>query len=383
MRVLLYNWGFSKIDIREALGNMGVSYDLFGYGFADKNKDEFFEHRFTKMLKSVKYDAVFSINFFPMIAKCCHKQGIKYISWSYDNPLNVTNIEDSLGLSTNYVFFFDRIQAQKYADMGFECIYHLPLAVNTNRLDRITLTKTDIDRYASDVSFVGRLYDSDFNRIYSLLSEYHKGYLDSIIKVQGSLYGCYLMDEAVSEQMMLEINKSLMERQIDLTISKEALLYAMAAQITREERLLILALLKSHFRVKLYSREWNDMLKGVEFCGSCNYLKEMPKIFRASKVNLNISLKMIQSGIPLRCLDVMGAGGFLLSNYQPELLEFFEPGKEFAMYESVEDSYEKAAYYLTHEDERKAIAIAGYEKAKKEFSYENRLERIFRETKLI
>ena len=38
-------------------------------------------------------------------------------------------------------------------------------------------------------------------------------------------------------------------------------------------------------------------------------------MFANSKVNLNITLRNIKTGIPLRALDIMGAGGFLLTNY--------------------------------------------------------------------
>ena len=47
----------------------------------------------------------------------------------------------------------------------------------------------------------------------------------------------------------------------------------------------------------------------------------MPYVFRNSRINLNITLRSIKSGIPLRCMDIYGAGGFLLSNYQTDLFD--------------------------------------------------------------
>lgn len=103
----------------------------------------------------------------------------------------------------------------------------------------------------------------------------------------------------------------------------------------------------------------------------------MPFIFHQSKINLNITLRSILSGIPLRCLDIMGAGGFLLSNYQPELAEYFENGKEMVMYESQYDLLNKIDYYLSHEEEREEIARCGRIKIEKEFSYSKALPKIF------
>lgn len=123
----------------------------------------------------------------------------------------------------------------------------------------------------------------------------------------------------------------------------------------------------------LYSQEMDEGLKKVNYRGYADYYREMPVIFARSKVNLNISLKTIRTGIPLRVLDIMGCGGFVLSNYQQELLEYFVPGEECVVYENTEDLFLKADYYLKHEEERKRIAAAGLAKVKRDFTFEERL----------
>ena len=67
-----------------------------------------------------------------------------------------------------------------------------------------------------------------------------------------------------------------------------------------------------------------------------------------------------------------------MSNYQPELAEYFEDGKELVLYTSAQDLLEKTAYYLAHEEERRAIANAGFKKVKQLFSYEVRVEEMLR-----
>ena len=108
----------------------------------------------------------------------------------------------------------------------------------------------------------------------------------------------------------------------------------------------------------------------------------MPCVFRYSKLNLNPTLKCIQSGIPLRALDIMGAKGVLLSNYQPELAEYFENEKDLILYESIEDAIDKADFYLRHEDLRREIALNGYQKVKESFSYPERINTLFRIAKI-
>ena len=111
--------------------------------------------------------------------------------------------------------------------------------------------------------------------------------------------------------------------------------------------------------------------------GTCDYYDQMPKVFKASKINLNITLKIIQSGIPLRVMDILGSGGFLLTNYQPEIAEYFVDGEEVVMYESIEDAYEKAIFYIRNNDKRHQIAQNGHNKVRELFSYEKQLKSIF------
>ena len=73
----------------------------------------------------------------------------------------------------------------------------------------------------------------------------------------------------------------------------------------------------------------------------------------------------------------MGAGGFLLSNYQNELARYFEEGKEMVMYYDRQDLINKINYYLEHDEERIEIAKAGQKKILENFDYSMAWEEIF------
>ena len=111
--------------------------------------------------------------------------------------------------------------------------------------------------------------------------------------------------------------------------------------------------------------------------GTVDYHTQMPLVFAGSKINLNISLRSIHSGIPLRVLDIMACGGFVLSNWQPELVEHFVNGVEIVTFDSLGECLDKIVYYLTHEEERKQIAAAGQRKVRELFSYRSGLEKLF------
>ena len=100
----------------------------------------------------------------------------------------------------------------------------------------------------------------------------------------------------------------------------------------------------------------------------------MPLVFNQSKLNLNITLRSITQGIPLRVLDIMASKGFMITNFQGELLDNFVPDQEFVYFEDEKDLIEKCGYYLENSQARTRIIDAAFYKLKSSFDYNSRLE---------
>jgi spore maturation protein CgeB len=149
-----------------------------------------------------------------------------------------------------------------------------------------------------------------------------------------------------------------------------------AREITHRDRVRVLRELAKHWDVHLYTKSKKGVPKKVTVHDPVDPYVGAAKVFHLSKINLNISLRSIETGTPLRVFDVMSVGGFMLSNYQRELEDLFVVDKEIVLDESLEEMKEKIAYYLSHEEERKRIALAGWEKVKKHYSYPRVLERM-------
>lgn len=375
MKLLLYDMGaYTQQDMMETLCFMGISCKNVLYKLADKYEDAYFIKCMKELMEKESYDAILSVNYYPILAGLCADFGILYLSWSYDSPLMIRDIEKTLGYPTNYVFLFDRRECEKYRRKGFTNVYHLPLAVSVKRLDSIVLSREDKENYKADVSMVGQLYNSSLPVLLTPLSEYEKGYISAVLETQMRLYGSYFLEELVNEELMERIQKSYRTLGENAVLpTKEGLLLEMVKYIAHFERTFLLDELGREHFVCLYGPDKPEEASKVIWHGSAGYFEEMPKVFKASKINLNVSLKCIQSGIPLRALDIMGAGGFLLTNYQSEIAESFVDGEEVVMYTSMEDALEKCSYYISHEEERREIAKRGHEKVKALFSYEERL----------
>lgn len=87
-----------------------------------------------------------------------------------------------------------------------------------------------------------------------------------------------------------------------------------------------------------------------------------------------MSLRSIKTGIPLRAFDIMGAGGFLLSNYQTDFFDIFIPGDDFAFYDSQSDLLDKIHYYLHNDHERMQMAASAHDKIAGEHTFVHRIK---------
>jgi spore maturation protein CgeB len=83
-----------------------------------------------------------------------------------------------------------------------------------------------------------------------------------------------------------------------------------------------------------------------------------------------------------RNFEVPGCGGFMLTGKADDLENYYEFGKEIVCFDDIRDLIEKIRYYLAHEDERAAIARAGYARTLREHTYAHRFTAIFKEMNL-
>lgn len=372
-KILFYQWySFMNPGIEKAFKQLEIQYDILYYQQTDWEEDAIFEEMIEKQIQDNVYDAVFSVNFAPVISKVCQHRGIRYISWVYDSPMHIRNIE-VMKNSCNEIYMFDWGQVQEYKKLGVN-MEHLPLAVDSE-IFNLPMNDEIIKKYSAQISLVGKMYTTDYPKYTSPLSTETKKLLNDMISSQRDVYNDCFIPELLTDELLQKINAEYAKAGLDFYIEKRELEYMMLCETTSRERTVILSLLSKHFDTHLYTTE-KPGIDNLKVHGPVDYYKQMPYIFKLSDINLNISLKSIRTGIPLRCVDVLGCGGFLLSNYQEELVQYLEVGKDCEVYGSFEEMYEKAAFYTKHEELRKQIARNGFMKAQEIFTFRNRIEQM-------
>lgn len=394
MKLLVYDWGFfTKYDVYNALRRQKIEFDLFAVPEnprINEQKEAFLE-KALKALEKKAYDAVFSINFQEELATAAHNKDILYICWTYDSPALMGR---GLRFETNRLFCFDPEEYRRCKAMGLKHLYHLPLAVDAGRLRRMKPTPLQQAKYLADISFVGQLYQSDMDRIFPLFDEYAAGYTASLINTSLQATGRNLLKDlindsvttrlvnpAVEEALLDNLRKPLLFPNIKKVRSYD-LTFFLNKAVTNKERVLLLSLLSKYGKTKLYAQE-QPKIPGVQCMGTVDYNTQMPLVFQCTKINLNITMRNIVSAIPQRVLDIMGCGALALTNYQEDVLAYFEDGKHLVVYRSLEEAVEKCRYYLQHEKEAAVIRNDAWQIVKKEFDYEKRLNRIWEVTGLM
>lgn len=378
MKVFYYCWHENSArDMAEALMCLGCDVYQNHIPFSDYENDEEFIRTVEKQVVENACDIFLSFDFFPLLAKLAEKMQKRYISWIYDCPHNTLY---SPSIRSEYVslFVFDKKQYYLMQAIKGGHVHHMPLAVNAERLNSMLGIDWKNVNYVYDVSFVGSLYENNLYQRVKYLPEYIRGYVQGIIEAQKRVYGYNLIQEVLDQNVLAEMKKYIKMSLPESYLMDDSQLFIdmINAEVTHQERMESLKIVTGYFDVKLFTASHSDALPSNIFAGIVSYDREMPKVFRESKINLNFTLRSIESGIPLRVLDVLGAGGFLLTNYQPEIAEYFVNGEEVVMFESKEDMLEKIAYYLEHEEERKQIAYNGWLKVQKEFTYQKQLAEI-------
>lgn len=369
---------------------MGHTLTIVQYEWKHIGYDEgFLRALLRKLLKkkpngSPMIDFAFSFNFFPVISIACEMVNIPYLCLVFDSPylpLNSIQINNSV----NHVFVFDQELIARLRRQGVKTLHHSPLAVSGERLKKISKDLKD-KPYYYDISFVGTLYDDEFKLYDSLhdLQPHVKRRVDEVIRAQERIYGYDLIGQKqlITDDMILEMQKLVdFEDTGHFFMDEKQILRDMIRRkVSQLERVEILQMLAEVAPVSLFTREDQIAPEGVNDHGYAEYRHKMPEIFRLSKVNLNITLRTILSGIPLRALDVMAAGGFLISTYQRELAEAFEDGKELILVHTPKELKECCSYYLAHEAERDRIRRRGQEKVLAIYDYKNIFEKMIQES---
>lgn len=99
--------------------------------------------------------------------------------------------------------------------------------------------------------------------------------------------------------------------------------------------------------------------------------------YAESKVCFNIAMT---DDLNMRNFEIMATGSLLLTSWLPDFEELgLIDGKHLVLYKSLDECIEKARFYTEHDEEREAIAQAGYSEVIKNHTIQKRVDVILNE----
>lgn len=101
--------------------------------------------------------------------------------------------------------------------------------------------------------------------------------------------------------------------------------------------------------------------------------KSLSQIYSATKVNLDMPDET-KKPVNYRCLEILAAGGFVISPYNDVIITNFEDGKEIETYKNDSELIDKIRFYMTNTNIARLISSKGKKNTVSNHSFYDRLK---------
>lgn len=250
-------------------------------------------------------------NILPDTIEDMKKFGIKTALWTNDAPLRFTPIIKS---ASHYDFVFtagtEAIEILK--KYNIKNLQLLPFACDPDFHKPVDLTQEDIERYESDVCFVG-----SGTPLYIKRRQILENLTDFNLGVWGPGWHTLPSDSKLKKFIKGEHTKY-------------------------------------DDWIKIYSA--SKIVLCIHFydpTGKIPFYQASPRVF-----------------------EILSCGAFLICDKQKDVLSLFKSGEEFVGFETIEELKKLIIYYLNHPDEAKSIAEKGRNEVLKKHTYRHRIKDI-------
>lgn len=142
-------------------------------------------------------------------------------------------------------------------------------------------------------------------------------------------------------------------------------------------------IMNADIKIDLFGNYWDGY---ANWHGYLTQFQDMIDVFHTSKICLNLSNPWHVGTMPQikgRHFEIPAIGGFQLCTPADDLESYFVNGEEIVIVSSIEEMVDRLKYYLDHESEREAIAVAGRERMLRDHQWRNRFKHIFGEVGLL
>lgn len=333
-----------ETSIAAVLKKLGYVIYEFRKEIKDQDYDLEYLQDLVNFIDEKSIDMAWSIDYLPIISRVCSMKHKLYISWIIRESWN-TLYSDTIRNSINYIFIGEETIAEKFYKVNPGHIFYLSPGA---AIKEVSILPDTVGLCFLDTKYTIYYMKEDSR-------EYLKGYVRGMVEAQKRIHGYHFLPKLLTKKLINEIEGVLSEAEKGKDYTKKAVSDMiddfLCDTITKDER--------------------EEVVKHIEKMGTYKINKGI------SQINVNITSRKWKTGIPYDTLQIMGSGGFLLTNYQPRMEEYFCIGDEIVVYEDKKDLIDKINYYMLHEEERKEIASKGKKKVEEFYTLEHRIADMF------
>lgn len=374
--------GYIHRDSIETLRELGHNVSLFKLPSQVENPaEEYYVEELTQKIEEFRPDFILAMNHIGVNSRLLDSKKIPYVSWFVDNPFRWTWNEHFTPSSYCLLLTWDRVYIKGLRDLGFEQILYLPIASNPKKFRKIDLTDEDRAKYECNISFGGESMYRAYRKAYEGVNDPNtREVIDRVIELQG-------------ENPLLEVRDILerveVEHGMNLAFNSQGEREAFKMRL----EMAAMAVYRGELIKEIYDLglilggdpEW-DTLMGKEIMGNervklfiqLDNRTELPKLYNASKINLNITKSQLRTALPMRVFDISCCGAFLLTDYRKDLGDLFKIGEEVFFYQNKKELRELCEYFLGHPDERREIGARAKLRVLKDHIYTHRMQELIK-----
>lgn len=333
---------FEHYNFFDSLLNMG--HDLIYFDFASlarKHGRDFMNRRLREVVQTEKPDILFTVlfrdEFDPsVIRRISEESSTKTINWFCDDHWRFESFSSRWAPNFNWVVTTAASALPKYAQLGLRNIIKSQWACNHFLYRHLNLP------LRHDVTFVGQPHGD-------------RRYVVQLVRDAGinlRVWGQGWPDGRLTQEEMIRVFG---QSRINLNLSNSS----SAVDRTARARSI---LLDGIGRLRMPSK-----VRGVLF-RSVGTLEIGTRHARAPRY---------AEQIKGRNFEIPGCAGFTLTGQAENLADYYAVGREVACFSDPPELLRQVRYYLSHEEERRAVAEAGYERTLQAHTYVHRFSKIF------
>jgi spore maturation protein CgeB len=351
---------FEHYNFYHSLLHMGHDILYFDYmTLMQQHGRDGMNRRLKEVVASEKPDLLFAIlftdQFDPLVLRELTETRLPTVNWFCDDHWRFDNYSREWAPCFKWVVTTAASALPKYAHLGYRNVIKSQWGCND-----VLYRKMDMPlKY--DVAFVGQPHGNRRQVIHALRKTGIK------VHVWGGGWesGRLSQEEMIRvfNQSRINLNLSNASKPTDVSLPVITPTFRLSDMVrSRLSRSLDIVSFGS--QVKAMGKGWFSGLCGSLTASADSEPTEAPDVHYSDQIKG-------------RNFEVPGCGGFLLTGMAENLGQYYEIGKEVVCFDDRHDLIEKVRYYLKHEDERTAIAQAGYERTMRDHTYSHRFSEIF------